>query len=188
MEKGNSKISLQQWPSYRCSWRFRRHIHNSDLTTPLPDNLFLFLLSQVIAASHVSSPLHLKLLLDELRVVGRHDTLSTQAHTLLKPKTVVALFACVLQRLENAYNSLATAREWPTAGAAPSVPGGLVGRFMVYLVLSRHGLTEHELLSALGVSRAHVTPLLHAVAEVTQTHSGLVCFSHDAFALSVQSR
>ena len=101
------------------------------------------------------------------------------------------LFESILQRLETTYDNLAHPKTWTARGSTTqphSLPQGLVARFMSYILLSRNGLSEPELLGVLAVTRSQITPLLHAVAEVTLVHTGLMTFSHDAFAQSIRAR
>jgi hypothetical protein len=109
---------------------------------------------------------------------------------LLAARQLTHLFEMILRRLETNYDNLALPKTW-SSGTMPfqaQLPQGLVARFMIYILLSRNGLSENELLGVLGVTRSQITPLLHAVAEVTLVHTGLIAFSHDAFAQSIKAR
>lgn len=145
-------------------------------------------------APHISSPLHLHLILDELRVVGQHDRLVGQIQQLLASHDLGTLFLTVLARLEETYNPIAKPKHWSAPGGEADrtfdieLLHGLVGRFMSYLLLARHGLSEAEMIAALGVDRVTLTPFLHAVSEITQFHTGLLGFAHQAFVDAARRR
>eukprot|EP00049_Salpingoeca_infusionum_P016102 m.324339 g.324339 ORF g.324339 m.324339 type:complete len:1171 (-) comp16009_c0_seq1:150-3662(-) len=152
--------------------------------------------SQLIVESrHIRSPLHLRVILDELRITGLFDRLTEDIKSLVAAETVSAVFEKVLARWESAYNSLATPASWlytPLTRTANEVcsPSDwqLVGAILSLICCAPLGIMEHELWGILKVEQAAVMPLFHALSEIIDSSSGLVKFAHNAFSEAVKVR
>eukprot|EP00052_Salpingoeca_macrocollata_P029714 m.304626 g.304626 ORF g.304626 m.304626 type:complete len:1307 (-) comp23012_c3_seq7:18-3938(-) len=127
-------------------------------------------IASLVSTEQCKNPLFLKLLLDELRVVGEFDTLDAQIGHMLKCDDVVALYKYILRRFETTFDQRGRS---------------FVCDLMRLLYLSRHGLTEAEVLGAMQVARAKLSSLLCAVQESLVSKSGLLMFHHDALRIAV---
>jgi len=130
----------------------------------LPDEL----ISRIAGSQAAANPLFLRTLLDELRVVAAYKSVKDLALNYLAAGTVERLLDLVLARWERDYES-----DRPR----------LVADVMRVLWSARDGVTERDLLAALGdrgapVPRAIVTPLLLALRPMLISHSGRLRFSH----------
>jgi nephrocystin-3 len=129
-------------------------------------------------AAQSSSPLYLRVLLDELIAAGEFARLDAQIEDYLSAGTIPELFEKVLQRYERDYD-----RERP----------GLVKDAMTAIWASRRGLTEIELLKILGengnpLPQAIWAPLALAAERSLTSRSGLTGFSHDYMRQAVKNR
>jgi len=128
-------------------------------------------LRQLILAHPLSgSPLFLKVLLEELRQCGRHDTLKDQLAFYLSSQTVDDLYERVLERLEN-------------DGSAEAVK-----QVMTALWASRAGLTEAELLAITGLARLQWAPIDLALEQAFGRNGNRLVFDHDYLRIAVQDR
>jgi tetratricopeptide (TPR) repeat protein len=123
----------------------------------------------IASAAQSSNPLYLQTLLDELRVVGRHEDLGDQIDEYLTAEDVPQLYEQILTRYEADYE-----RDRP----------GLAREAMTLIWAARRGLSEPELLDLLGdangpMPRAHWSLLHFAADRSLVTRSGLINFSHD---------
>lgn len=89
---------------------------------------------RVVDASQTSNPLYLRVLLDELRVFGSHKKLGEQIGWYLEASDPQELYEKVIDRWELAYEG----------------ETDLVGDVLSLLWAARRGLSESELLDALG--------------------------------------
>ena len=64
----------------------------------------------------------------------------------------------------------------------------LVGRILSLVSVSRHGLSEAELLGALGLPRAIASPLLRALQESLLSSSGSLVCHHSALEQAISER
>jgi tetratricopeptide (TPR) repeat protein len=128
----------------------------------------------LLASPSTGNPLYLRTVLDELRQHGDHFTIGAViAHYLSAPQ-LPDLLALVLQRYEGDYE-----RDRP----------GLVRDAMRGLWAARRGLTEPELLDALGgVPHAVWSPLVLAAEVGLVTRSGLLGFATEPHREAVQHR
>jgi tetratricopeptide (TPR) repeat protein len=132
----------------------------------------------IVSAEQTGVPLFLRTLLNELRVVGKHERLSAMIEDYLGSETTVDLFARVLSRFE------------ADLGAEPP---DLVARGMSLLWAARRGLSEAELGELLGsreapVARAVLSALLLAAEDHIVDRSGLLTFSHGFLREAVKRR
>ena len=115
-------------------------------------------------------PLFLRTLCEELRVHGEHESLVALLNDYLGAAEMTDLFGCVLSRMESDYG-------------AETVETVLMG-----LDISRHGLRESELTDGLGVRRASLSALLHALDFHLLRTEGRMTFFHDYLRRAVKAR
>ena len=134
--------------------------------------------ARIVAAPATDNVLYLRTVLDELRQHGDHFTLGQVIEHYLTAPTLDALLGLVLARYEADFE-----RDRP----------GLVGDSMRALWAARRGLTEPELLDAVGTDREPVThavwsPLVLAAEAGLVTASGLLVFSTEPHRRAVEQR
>jgi tetratricopeptide (TPR) repeat protein len=139
----------------------------------------------VVASAHINSLLHLRLVLDELLITAQYDTLDLELGRLLTPVTLGDFIPLVLVRLEETFNAAIPMADTCSAHA---VSRGLVGTLLSYIAASRHGITEHELLSCLGLQQTAVATLFRSLGEYVHSDTGLIMFAHDIFVQAVSER
>jgi tetratricopeptide (TPR) repeat protein len=123
---------------------------------------------RIAAAPPSDNPLYLRVLLDELRLFGQHERLEERIGYYLQAASPYELYGTVIARWEDTY------------GAGTN----LVGDTLSLLWAARRGLTESELLDALGrdgrpLPRAAWSPLFLAMADALVSRGGLLTFAHD---------
>ena len=123
--------------------------------------------------------LHLRTMLDDLRVWGDHESLDARIEELMSALTIDDLFELILARHEEDYNR----------------PGRekLVSDAMTLIWASRQGLEESALLDMLGedgekLPPAYWSPLRIAASEMLIDRAGLIDFAHDFFRRAVEAR
>jgi nephrocystin-3 len=126
------------------------------------------LTDRIVAAPQAGSPLFVRVLLEELRVYGDHETLARRLDALLWAADIPTLFELVFQRWEADYE-----RGRP----------GLVGDALKRLWAARRGLSEAELLDLLSsdavpVPRAIWSPLYLAAKHMLINREGLLALAH----------
>ncbi len=136
------------------------------------------LAERIAASEQASNPLHLKLLLGELRVFGRHEKLSEAVDHYLQPISIAGLYELVLERMERDFD-------------LPTFP--LVSRVMTLLWGARRGLSELELAELLGsvsdpLPRRNWSPLFLGLEESLINRGGFLSFSHDFLRQAVERR
>src|SRR6185503_7331549 len=109
----------------------------------------------------------------ELRTLGTYEEISRRIVEL--PHTMQKLFAWILERLEN--------DDGFRDAAARKVGKELVSRFAALLSVSRHGLSQHELVDLLasGDPQGNVSALLHLLRPYLMRRGELLDFYHDQF-------
>jgi nephrocystin-3 len=123
---------------------------------------------RVANAPQSANPLYLRVLLDELRFVPSHEELEERIGHYLQAESPHSLYRKVIARWEEDYD-----RGTP-----------LVGDTLSLLWAARRGLSETELLQALGrneesLSRSAWSPLYLAMDHVLVSRGGLLTFAHD---------
>lgn len=123
---------------------------------------------RIAAAPPSANPLYLRVLLDELRMVCTHEELEERIGDYLKAESPYALYEKVIARWEQDYEG----------------DSDLVGDTLSLLWAARRGLTESELLRALGkdgepLPRAKWSPLFLAMSDALVSRGGLLTFAHD---------
>jgi len=125
---------------------------------------------QILNHRLAGSPLFLKVLLEELRQCGRHDTLKEQLDFYLSSQTVDDLYEGVLERLEN------------------DGSGEAVRKVMTALWASRAGLTEPELLAITDLKQLQWAPIDLALEKAFGRNGNRLVFDHDYLRIAVQDR
>lgn len=134
-------------------------------------------LGRIAVMPQCGNPLFLRLLLDELRYWGVHETLDAAMERYLEAGDVAELFERILARLDADYE-----RERPH----------LVGDTMRLLWAARRGLSETELLTLLGapepLARRLFSPLFLAIEPLLVSVGGLLRFGSGGLSAAVKSR
>jgi nephrocystin-3 len=117
-----------------------------------------------------SSPLFLRVVLDELRVCGRHETLAQQLDDYLTANSVDGLYAKVLERLEL------------DVGCEP------VQKVMTAFWASRAGLSESELLAITGVAPLQWARIDLGLDGSLGRNGERLAFDHDYLRKAVQEK
>jgi hypothetical protein len=118
---------------------------------------------RIASAPQSANPLYLRVLLDELRLFGEHERLEERINYYLETTSPDELYEKVIIRWENDYEG----------------DSDLVGDTLSLLWAARRGLTESELLHALGTSgrplpRAVWSPLFLAMSDSLVSRQGLL--------------
>lgn len=134
--------------------------------------------ARIAGAKQGELPIFLITLLDELRVFGSHDELNNRITRYLRAPDTASLLDLVLARWESDYEA-----------SAP----GLVGRTMQALWAARQGLTEDQLLAALGESgeplpQALFAPLRLASGRALAARAGKLGIAHEHLRQAVGRR
>ena len=164
------EISKRNWPVYKVEplsvderkELIRQFLH--DYSRELSPSR----VERIANAPQSSNPLYLRVLLDELRLFGVHGRLEERIGYYLQAASPYDLYEKVIIRWEKDYEG----------------DSDLVGDTLSLLWAARHGLSETELLDALGTDgeplpRALWSPLFLAMADGLVSRSGLLTFAHD---------
>lgn len=124
-------------------------------------------LERIITSDLTSNPLFLITMLEELRIVGEHESLDRQIEEYLSASNTKELFIKIIQRWLTVY----------------SEDMDIVAKSLRLIWASRHGLSETELLGMLGkesepLPRAYLEPFLLASDSYLITRSGLLDFDN----------
>ena len=125
---------------------------------------------QILGHKLAGSPLFLKVLLEELRQCGRHDTLKSQLDFYLSSQTIDDLYERVLERLEN------------------DGSGDAVRKVMTAIWASRAGLTETELLDITDLKPLQWAPIDLALEKAFGRNGNRLVFDHDYLRNAVKDR
>eukprot|EP00055_Hartaetosiga_balthica_P006698 m.21653 g.21653 ORF g.21653 m.21653 type:complete len:1211 (+) comp5374_c0_seq1:126-3758(+) len=152
-------------------------------------------LEMIKNASHISTPMHLILILDELRVSGTFAQLEDQIAKLLSAKNVYEVAALMFNRWETSYAALAKPKQWtfqpnlgPMASSHSTIVSpkwNLIEATLGFIRCSYRGLRENELFDVLGVQRSQIVHFFYTLEEIVQSHSGLIIFSHSSLEQTV---
>jgi nephrocystin-3 len=134
-ERGYTTLTIEPLASAEQEQLIQRYLKR--YTKELDGGLRQLILDHPLAGS----PLFLKVLLEELRQCGRHDTLQDQLAFYLSSQTVDDLYERVLERLEN------------------DGSGESVRKVMTALWASRAGLSETELLAITDLKPLQWAPI-----------------------------
>ena len=125
---------------------------------------------QILSHPLAGSPLFLKVLLEELRQCGRHDTLKGQLEFYLSSQTIDNLYERVLERLEN------------------DGSGDAIRKLMKAIWASRAGLTETELLEMTDLALLQWAPIDLALEKAFGRNGARLVFDHDFLRIAVEDR
>ncbi len=133
------------------------------------------MLDRIANAEPAANPLYLTVLLDELRVFGRHDHLRNQIEYYLKATSPNELYDKVITRWEEDYGI------------------DLVRDSLSIIWAARQGLSESELVDVMGqddkpMPLSILSPFMLAADASLMNRSGMIGFNHDFLSESVRSR
>jgi len=117
-----------------------------------------------------SSPLFLRVVADELRLHGEHESLDAAIARYCEASDVLDVFGIVLERIERDYGE-------PDVRALMSV-----------IWASRGGLSERELMDLAGINRLDLSRLLFAIDYHFVQREGALGFFHDYLQRAVEQR
>ncbi len=117
--------------------------------------------------------LALKVLLDELRIFGRHEELMQHLDFYLEATDTVGLFGKVLHRLEDDYEE-----------PAP----GVVRKTLMHLAASHKGLTEEELLEVCNTAPLFWSPVYSALENYILRNNGLLTINNMSLEQAIKDR
>ena len=126
--------------------------------------------AKILKHEPARSPLFLRVVLDELRVCGRHEILAHQLDNYLKAQSVDALYAKVVERLE------------ADVGRKP------VQKVMTALWASRAGLSESELLAITKVKPMQWAPIDLGLEGAFGRNGERLVFDHNYLRQAVKAR
>lgn len=121
-------------------------------------------------APQTSNPLFLRAVLEELRVHGVFEEISSRIDHYLSAQNVAQLYTLILERMEKDFSL------------------SLVKDTLALLWLSRRGLYESEILELLSTSRLAFSPFFSAIQESLVSRQGLLNFFHDYLRQAVETR
>ncbi|WP_146203800.1 tetratricopeptide repeat protein, partial [Azospirillum sp. TSO5] len=138
--------------------------------------------ARLLAAPQAKVPLYLRLLLEDLRVHGRHETLAARLEENLRQLDAAALFAGLLRQWDRDYGD----------AAHPA----MANRLAALLAASRRGLSEGEMADLLAaptdpvaidsgrprVPKARLAPLLAVLRPYLLRHAGRETLMHGVLA------
>lgn len=127
-------------------------------------------LDRITRAPSAGSPLFLRVVSEELRLHGTHETIGEVVDRYAAAADVDELFTLVLERIERDY------------GRAP------VRTTLGLLFAARNGLSEHELLEVSGLNRIELSRLLFAFDYHLIRRDALLGFFHDHLRRAVERR
>ena len=163
-ERGYTTLTIEPLAAAKQEQLIERYLQR--YTKELDDGLRQRILEHALAGS----PLFLKVLLEELRQCGRHDTLNSQLEFYLSSQTIDDLYERVLERLENDGRSDA------------------VKTVMTALWASRAGLSETELLAITGLAPLEWAPIDLALDKAFGRNGNRLVFDHDYLRIAVEDR
>jgi len=125
---------------------------------------------RVTSDAKASSPLYLRVVAEELRLHGMHETLDELIGSYAAAADLHEVFDRVLERFEKDYGEM------------------LVTDFMRLVWASRSGLSETELLELTGLNRLELSRLLFALEYHFVRREGRLGFFHDYLRRAVETR
>lgn len=133
----------------------------------LPENLIRNLLEDEVS----DSPLTLKIILNELRIMGKHEDLESELTKYLSSSDTVELFIKVLERIEDDYDS-----NFP----------GLISKALSFLSFSKSGLSEHELIDLTNSTRLHWSPVQNSLEKYFSRANEFITINNTDFLAAVR--
>jgi len=178
--KALDEIRKREWPTMVV-----KPMAHSERTALIQKYLQLFSkgLSQarverIADGPQCGNPLFITVLLDELRLFGKHDLLDYLIVDYMDAENVPALYDRILARCERDYE-----RNWP----------GLVGKSMSVIWAAKRGVSEKELREIIGdeddpLPQAYWSPLFLALDQSLINRTGIINFAHDYLRQAVTQR
>ena len=125
---------------------------------------------RVVADPKADSPLYLRVVAEELRLHGTHETLDEVIDRFADAETLLEVFDRILERMEVDYGR------------------SIVEGMMRFIEASHDGLTELELGDLVGAGRLELSRLLFALDYHLLHREGLLDFFHDYLRRAVRHR
>ena len=130
---------------------------------------------RIVTSPHTANPLYLNVLLNELRLFGEHERLEQRIGYYLQATLPHELYIKVIDRWEKDYGR------------------DLVRNALSLLWTARQGLSESELLDALGsedkpMPHARWSPIYLAAVHALLNRSGLIGLAHDHLRRAIEAR
>jgi hypothetical protein len=120
------------------------------------------LLNKCLKNLMASQPLFLKVLLEEIRLHGKFETLDSHINSLLPSQTIENLFEIMIKRLEHAY-------------------GKKLVEVLILIGVSRFGVTEAELRECLQLRTFDVHRIILAITPYVTSSGGRISPFHEGF-------
>ncbi|MGE3800803.1 MAG: tetratricopeptide repeat protein [Candidatus Kapaibacterium sp.] len=125
---------------------------------------------RVIGNEKASSPLYLRVVAEELRLHGEHETLDEVVNRYSGAADLLAVFDLMLERMERDYGD------------------GRIRDLLSLITSSASGLSEEDLLELMGISRLDLSRLLFSFDYHLLQRDGLLSFFHDYLHRAVETR
>jgi len=125
---------------------------------------------QVASDAKGSSPLYLRVVAEELRLHGEHETIDRMIERYVGAADLLAVFDLMLERIEHDHGA------------------EMVGHLLSVIWASRIGLSESESMELTGVSRMKLSRLLFAIDYHFVQRDGVLGFFHDYLRRAVEKR
>eukprot|EP01105_Mastigella_eilhardi_P019218 TRINITY_DN450_c0_g1_i3.p1 TRINITY_DN450_c0_g1~~TRINITY_DN450_c0_g1_i3.p1 ORF type:complete len:1376 (-),score=324.64 TRINITY_DN450_c0_g1_i3:50-4144(-) len=130
-------------------------------------------MERIVNTPQVVNPLFLRTFVDEIKVHGKFETLDLRIAQCSHARDIPELFGLVLARIE---------------GDLQRAVSSSVGPCLVLTYLARRGLTEGEMMGILGLSQVAWSELAIALADLLDSKSGFLNFTHDYVRQAVVTR
>jgi len=124
-------------------------------------------IEKIISDKKSQNPLVLLAILDDLRIFGNYDIFDRQIEEHLAQENNEKLFDNILQNIESVFNESNSA----------NLPKNIVKDILSLLAVSRHGLTETEIVNISKVPKLYWSQLFNCMSSHLLLINGLVTFS-----------
>ncbi len=131
------------------------------------------LVNQLAENKLTDSPLALKIILNEMKLMGRHEDIENELNKLLSANTLVDLYEKVLERVENDFD-----QNFP----------GLTGNALSLIMSSTLGLTEHEIMELTGAARLYWSPIQFALEDYLTFSDACISVTDKNFGQAIKNR
>ncbi len=168
-----AQLDARHWPSLRVLPLEDERVRQSIVVRYLGEfhkGVNTDQLRRVIANDKARSPLFLRVVAEELRLHGEHETLDEVVDRYTGATDLLDVFELVLARMEKDYGE------------------HVVRDLLSLIAASRSGLSEEELLALVGTSRLELSRLLFAFDYHLLRRDGLLSFFHEYLRRAVEAR
>jgi hypothetical protein len=178
-ERGYSRLMVGPLAEEAQEQLIRRYLNRYE--KELEDGLR----QRILEHPQAGSPLFLRVLLEELRQCGRHDTLAAQLKRYLRAGSIDTLYGKVLERLEQEASEdvqssgVSDLTDAEAAEQRDEQAANPVRRVMTALWASRAGLNENELLAITGLTPRQWAPIELAMASTFGRNGNCLVFDHN---------